>query len=150
MEIKLEKINEQPAVLIHAVTPQTELPMLMQKSMGELAQYLQENKQQPAGAPFIAYFNLDPAGLEVEIGFPVAAELAGNGHIQYKNIPAGNAVTCTHKGSYAKLSETYTNMSAFIEKEKLNAKYIAYEYYLNSLGEVGEDELLTKVVLYVD
>ena len=150
MEIKVEKINEQPAVLIHAVVAQEKLPMLMQESMGKLAQYLAENKQQPAGAPFIAYYNLDPAGLEIEIGFPVSTELEGKGDIQCKNILAGNAVTCTHKGSYAKLADTYNEMSAFIEKEKLNAKYIAYEYYFNSLGEVSEDELLTKVVLYVD
>ena len=39
----------------------------------EIAQYLAEQSEQPAGAPFVAYYNMDMQNLDVEIGFPVTA-----------------------------------------------------------------------------
>ena len=37
--------------------------------------------EQPSDAAFAAYYNMDMENLEVEMGFPVDKELAGNGEI---------------------------------------------------------------------
>ena len=148
MEIKVENLNEQLAAVIPATTTQQELGIKLGQSFGEIMQFLGQNGQQPVGAPFVAYYNLDPSNLQVEFGFPIAAELSESGDVKIKKVPGGKIVTAIHKGSYAKLGETYQVLTEYMKQEKIEPAMLAYEYYLNNVAEVPEDELLTKIVFY--
>lgn len=148
MKILVENYEEQLAAIIPATTTQQEIGMKLGQSFGEIMMYLGQNGENPIGAPFVAYYNLDPANLQVEFGVPVSKELTETDTIKFKKVPAGKVVTCMHKGSYANLGKTYEAMTAYMQKENIEPSMLAYEYYLNNVAEVPEEELLTKVVFY--
>jgi len=109
-------------------------------------QYLNEISEQPSGAPFSAYYNMDMDNLDVEMGFPVAKPLAGKGEIKAGEIPAGKQVSCVHKGPYNQMEPVYNALLQWIEENGQTSTGVSYEFYYNSPLEVPESELLTKIV----
>lgn len=67
----------------------------------ELFRWLQEHSVAPAGPPFIRYLVIDmEAGLELELGVPVASAVQGSGRVRPGVIPAGTYATVRHVGPY--------------------------------------------------
>ena len=76
-----------------------DLPQALGKAYGAIMQYLGELGMPPAGAPFVAYFNMDMQDLDIEIGFPVMQPLPGKGEVQASAIPAGKAAALPPYGT---------------------------------------------------
>lgn len=148
MNNKFEVIETaaQPVLSIRKVTSVEKLPDEIGKAYQLIISYLQEVGQQPAEAPFTAYYNMDMEKLEVEMGFPVSEELQGKGDIAASVIPAGKKAVCMYKGSYQDMAPTYDAMTKWIIENGYQPTGIAYEFYYNSPMEVPESELLTKIM----
>ena len=101
--------------------------------------------EQPQGPAFSAYFNMDMEKLEVEMGFLVVKEIAGRGDILSSQIPTGQKATCMYKGPYKDMGPTYDAMTAWMNANGHIPTGVVYEFYYNSLMEVPESELLTKI-----
>ena len=54
---------------------------------GEIAAYMAKNKIPFAGPPFAMYYNMDMDDLDVEIGFPVAEKISGEGRVKPGTLP---------------------------------------------------------------
>ena len=67
--IELHELNSQPVLSIRKRTTIEELSKLIGESYGKIVSYLKEINEEPADAPFTAYFNLDMNDLDVEMGF---------------------------------------------------------------------------------
>ncbi len=148
IEIKEEKT--QPVLSIRTRVAVQDLPNVIGESYGKIMQYMESIGQQPAGAPFVAYYNMDMDDLDLEIGFPVSKPLDGEGEITRSEIPAGKYVSMMYKGPYAGMEKPYAEMGKWIEEHGYKPKWISYEYYYNSPMEVPESELLTRIVMPVD
>ena len=72
----------QPTLSIRVRTTLENLPQTIGHGFGTVAQYLGEIGQPPAGAPYVAYYNMDMSDLDIEIGFPVGKKLPGKGEIK--------------------------------------------------------------------
>src|SRR6266571_1778824 len=60
----------------------------------EVIAWLAKQGVSPAGAPFIRYWVINMADkLDIELGWPVASSLAGEGRIQAGVLPAGRYAT---------------------------------------------------------
>ena len=103
---KLERKAE-PVVSIRTKTSIQQLPQLLGESYMKIIQYLGEQGETPAGAPFVGYFNLDMQNLDVEIGIPVSKELPEKDDIKVSEIPAGNYASCIYTGPYDKIGPAY-------------------------------------------
>ena len=147
--IELKEQGLQPVLSIRKTTSVGNLPQEIGKAYGSIMQYLQELGEQPAEAPYTAYYNLDMEHLDVEMGFPVSKQLAGKGEIKAGSIPAGKYVECMYKGPYAEMVPVYEAMSKWIAEKGLEAVGTSYEVYYNSPAEVPESELLTKILMPV-
>ena len=123
-----------------------DLPQVMGKAYGAIMQYLGELGVPPAGAPFVAYFNMDMQDLDMEIGFPVMQPLPGKGEIQPSEIPGGKAATCLHTGSYPELSQAYQALYAWVNESGYQATGASYEFYLNDPEETPPEKLQTQIV----
>ncbi|MGI6711753.1 MAG: GyrI-like domain-containing protein [Bacillota bacterium] len=147
--IKIELIQQkvQPVLSIRTRTKVEELPNLIGRSYHSIMDYLKEMGEEPAGAPFTAYYNQDMQDLDVEMGFPVAKTLLGKGEIKAGNIPEGKAASAMYKGSYKKMEQPYMEMAKWISENGYEPTGVAYEYYYNSPDEVPESELLTRIVM---
>lgn len=148
MNYKFELTEQpvQPVLSIRTRTPVGNLPQEIGKAYGKIIQCLDQIGEKPADFPFVAYYNMDMEDLEVEMGFPVAKNLAGKGEIKSGEIPAGKMVSCIYKGPYKEMEPVYNAMTQWINENGYEPTGIAYEFYYNSPLEVPESELLTKVV----
>ena len=136
----------QPVLSIRTRTPVQELPQAFGRAYGEIALYLGELGEHPAGPPFAAYYNMDMQDLDVEIGFPVSRVLSGKGEIQPGEIPAGRVATCLHTGPYGEIEPAYNALSKWIQGNGYEAAGVAYEMYLNDPEETPPQELKTQIL----
>ncbi|NLX63256.1 MAG: GyrI-like domain-containing protein [Clostridiaceae bacterium] len=148
-QITLKQQPSQPILSIRKTTSVSKLHEEIGKAYGMIAMYLQEMGEQPAGAPFTAYYNMDMENLDVEMGFPVSKPIEGRGDIKAGSIPEGRYVEGMYKGPYSVISSAYDAISAWMSENGLTPVGISYEYYLNTPGEVPDSELLTKIVFPV-
>lgn len=147
--IELKERSAQPVLSIRKITAVGNLPQEIGRAYGSIMQYLNELGEQPAEAPYTAYYNLDMEHLDVEMGFPVSKQLAGKGEIKAGVFPEGKYVECMYKGSYGEMVPAYDAMNKWMAEKGLEATGISYEIYYNSPAEVPESELLTKIMLPV-
>lgn len=84
--------------------------------------------------------------LDVEMGFPVAEQVPGQGEIKARVIPGGKQVTCLYKGAYKDCGPAYDGVNRWIQEKGYIPTGVAYEFYYNSPDEVPESELLTKIM----
>ncbi len=141
--------NEQPTLFIRVRTPVEALPNLIGESYGKILALMAEQNALPADAPYVGFYNMDMQDLDVEIGIPVAAPIAGHGGIQAGSIPAGRRVFCIYRGPYTGMEPIYAEMGAYIEKNGLKPSGPVYECYLNG-PTVPEEEFLTQILMPVE
>jgi effector-binding domain-containing protein len=146
-KFELSEQKAQPVLSIRARTAVENLPKVIGESYGKIMQYLAELGEQPADAPYTAYYNLDMKDLDVEMGFPVAKPLPAKGEIESGEIPQGRYVSCMYKGAYSGMEQPYNEMFKWIAENSYEPKGVCYEYYYNSPNEVPESELLTRIAM---
>jgi effector-binding domain-containing protein len=103
LDLELSEQEEQPVMYIRTRTALSGLPKVIGNSYGAIINYLTEIGEQPADAPYTAYYNLDMQDLDVEMGFPVRGRLPERGEIKSGAIPGGKVVSCMYKGSYTQM-----------------------------------------------
>ncbi len=136
----------QPVLLIHTTTPVQNLPQTLGQGYQTIMEYLGELQNQPAGAPFVAYYNMDMANLDIDIGFPVNGSLPAKGSIQSSKLPAGRIATCEYTGPYPEMAGAYDELNQFIKENGYEPTGVVYEFYLNEPGAVPPEELKTRIV----
>jgi effector-binding domain-containing protein len=103
------KIVEHPAepyVAIPATVTMQTIGETIGTLMGDLFGWLDERELKPTGAPFVKYNVIDmEREMEIEVGAPLAAAAAGNGHVRAGLLPAGRYATVVHIGHYDGLVE---------------------------------------------
>jgi len=137
----------QAALVSRAVTPVSELPAVLGRAYGAIAQYMAESGVDPAGPPFVAYYNVDMQALDIEAGFPVARRVPGRGEIEASEIPGGRSAACMHVGPYDEVGPAYQALSRWIAEHAFTPTGVAYEYFLDDPAEVRPAELRTQVVM---
>ena len=148
MPFKCE-IKDQPAqgtLSTRVRTTLENLPQTIGQGFGTVAQYLGEIGQQPAGAPYVAYFNMDMSDLDIEIGFPVSKKLPGKGEIKASQIPGGKMGTCLYTGPYQEMPSAYEALTKLLAEKALEPTGIVYEVYYNSPMDTEPAKLQTLIL----
>ena len=138
--------EEQPVLSIRTHAAVQDIPTVLGRAYGAIAQYLEELGESPSGAPFTGYYNMDMQNLDLEIGFPVASKLAGRGEIQSGHIPGGKVAATIYTGPYSAIEPAYNALTAFIQENEYKSTGVVYEFYLNDPGETPAEELQTQIV----
>lgn len=143
---EIKEQDPQPTLSIRSRTPIQGLPRLLGESYGKIAGYLAELGEQPAGAPFAAYHNMDLHDLDVEIGFPVTKAIEGKGEIQASQVPGGKLGYALHTGPYGDIAPAYDALTQFVKEKGYEPTGVSYEFYLNDPEETPQDQLQTQIV----
>lgn len=146
-DFKVEEQAVQPVLSIRTRTTMENLPSIIADSYTKIIGYLTELGEQPAYAPYTAYYNLDMQNLDVEMGFPVVKLFPDKDEIKAGQIPQNQIVSCMYKGAYSEMEEPYNKIMQWTNEHGYEPTGIFYEFYFNSPAEVPESELLTKIVI---
>ena len=142
----LEQKEAQPVLSIRTHTTEQDLPELVGRCFGAVAQYLGELGEAPAGLPFAVYYNLDMQNLDTELGFPVGKPLPGRGEIQSGEIPGGWQASVLYTGPYPGLGQAYQALTEFVQSSGHAATGVAIEFYLNSPLDTPAEKLQTLII----
>jgi effector-binding domain-containing protein len=143
------EVKEQPVqktLSIRTRTAVQDLPQVFGEGYGAIAQYLGELGEQPIGPPFAAYYNMDMADLDVELGFPVTRPLPDKAEIKAGEIPAGQVATCLYTGPYSDIESAYNALIEWMKDNGYEATGVSYELYLNDPNETPPAELQTQII----
>lgn len=143
---EIKEMPAQPSVSIRARTKVENLPETLGRAFGAIIQYLGEQGQQPAGAPYVAYYNQDMTDLDVEIGFPVSQTMPGKGEIRASRIPGGKMGTCLYTGPYQEMVPAYGALHKLVDEKGLEPTGVAYEIYYNSPMDTEPAKLQTLIL----
>jgi effector-binding domain-containing protein len=134
-------------IIIRTKTTYKDLPDTIGASYGKILEYLKELETEPAGAPFVAYFNMDMEKLEVGIGFPVSKSLPRKDDLRSMDIPRGKYASYVFTGPYSEIKKGFGILTEWVKENDLNpSKEVAYEIYLNDPGEVPPEKLETQIL----
>ncbi len=115
------------------------------KAYREIMGTLGRQAVQPVGAPFAVYYNMDMKDLDVEAGFPVASAFKAGGRVKPGTIPGGRTAVAMHKGPMETVEKTYSAISAFMAENKVTAKGLCVEYYLNDPQVTKPEDLMIEI-----
>lgn len=138
--------DTQPVLSVQTQTSMNDLPETILQGLMKVGQYLERLGMQPAGPAFVAYYNLDMGASRVEIGFPVAGQVTGEGEVAARTIPGGPAGICDYIGPYQDLASVYQQLNAYLEGQGREPTGVSYEFYLNDPAITPPDDLRTQVV----
>lgn len=139
----------QPTLSVRTRLAVQDLGATMARVYPAIAQYLAELGEPMAGAPFAAYYNMDMADLDTEIGIPVARALPGRDDIAPSEMSAGRVARCVYTGPYSGMRSAYDALVAFCAEQGLTPRGVAYEIYIDDPGEKPAAEVRTIVALAV-
>ena len=84
---------------IRTIVPMRELPIVIPQLLDETMGWLTKQGLTPNGAPFIRYHVIDmETHMDIELGWPVAGALAGNGRVAGGVLPAGRYAALIYTG----------------------------------------------------
>ena len=128
------------------------LPQELGKAIGEVLPavfvFLQENKIAPISPPLVLYHchNVEKGTFDIQGGFFVAEEIAGNEQITCGTIPAGQVVSSVYTGAYENLGERHQATYEWVQQQGKDCQSPCWEVYLNDPADVKPEEYQTQVV----
>lgn len=100
------------------------------RAFGKAVAAAQELGVQVAGPPVAVYRGDPEHGFDVIAGFPVMGTPAPSPGIEVTELPAGQAVTAIHVGSYDSMTQTYAKITAWMQEQHLTPAEPMWEEYL--------------------
>ncbi len=143
------EIKEQAAMPVLSVRTRcaaAELQQVLGQTYGKIEAHLAQAGAQPVYAPFVVYYNMDMDALDMDVGFPVAPGVPGEGEIQACELPAGRVLTAFYTGPYEGLPEAYAAVDAFAQEHNVKRRGMVYEFYHNDPAVTPPDQLITEIV----
>ena len=109
---------DQPFAAVRISLDRSDIPSKAPPLIGEVAGWLAAKGVAPVGAPFFSYLEMPEDGpMLMDVGFPTATELAGDGRVRTGTIPAGRFATLIHTGPYDGLYEANVALGEWLGKQ---------------------------------
>lgn len=147
-DIEVRQLEEQPVLSIRQSVPMDGI----QDAIGEFLQAVWSRVkaagQIPAGPPFTRYHAVEDAGVVLEAGLPVSGDLEGEGRIEARVLPGGEAAATDHYGPYEGLPDAGEALEAWARQHDRTPAGPRWEVYWTDPGEVEDpQEWRTEVIM---
>jgi len=146
-EITLEKVRSQLVAGIVFSTTLENIGTDMGRTIELLFEQLAGPGITPTG-PVMAIYHEEMTPdrpWDCEVCVPVTAALTEHPVLHTHEVPGGLVATVTHRGPYDGLKDTYNRVFGWFTEHGHTFAGPPREIYLNSPGEVTDDELLTRI-----
>ena len=118
--------------------------------LNETAEYLQSQGIAPAGPGFGIYYEVGGHGflVDVEVGYPVEAEIPGNDRVHPGSLPGGKAVVVAYKGPHAKIANAHRAAQSWMAGRGIDFIDAAREVFLTDLRRLNDEEACEAEVIW--
>ena len=147
-KIDLYELGEQHSLSIREVIHFDSFAEIASRAFAQINDYAARQGLLFSGCPFVCYHNTDLSALDVEIGYPLATDIAGENEIQSVTIPPRRAVQGIFQGPYEESDPLMFEIIKWISTHGLTQQGPIYHYYLNN-SEQKPSDLLTRIVIPV-
>lgn len=149
MEIKLKIVEEHQVASISHEGPVED----MGEVIGELAGWIKQKELLITQPPFSVYYTspteVQPEKMKYEVGIPFKGDAYGDERVKIKIMPKHKILSAIHKGPYEEIGSVYAEMMQYIIESGQEMIGAPREVYINTPGEVPDEELLTEVIFPV-
>ena len=105
--VELNRIAPRHTAVVRATVPMRELPAFLSHAFAAVADALARQGVHVTGPPLALYRSVPGDTVDVEAGFPVAAEVLPEGEVRPSSVPGGAAIETVHIGPYETLGDAY-------------------------------------------
>ena len=145
-DCKMIEQAAQQALSVRTRSSVQNLPKIIGPNFVMIREYIENSGEQMAGAPYIAYYNMDMQDLDIEIGIPSSKALPDKDDIKTTEIPAGKYATVIHVGPFDKMEPTYNALNKWVTDNGYETTGIAYELYIDDPAITPMEELKTQIM----
>lgn len=148
MEIKIRTENReaQSYVAIRKRIKMQEIPTILPPLIPQILDWLKERNITSKSAPFFNYINMNGDTMDVEVGFVVDTEIAGDETVTKGNFVAGKYIIASYFGPYQNLPQVHQQLGKYAQENGLRTT-TATEFYVNDPQlESDENKWQTDIV----
>lgn len=120
------------------------------EGLGAVMGTLTEENLDPVGAPFTLYYQAPDGDTAGDIAMCIPVDAASADGLNTVTLPAGDAASIIHRGSYDNMGETYATIASWVQQRGHTITGPAREIYLNSPADAAEADLLTEILFPID
>jgi effector-binding domain-containing protein len=143
---EIRELAAQPTVCVRTQAPTSSLSDIFSRFPGAVVARIQEGGAEVAGSLYARYHAFSPETVDVEVGIPVGAPIAGlpaigdvaAGEVGAGELPAGQIAFTVHRGSYDGLSATYDRLHEWIQAAGLSEGAAPWEAYVDDPGDMSD------------
>lgn len=127
--IEIREIPAQPVVLIRSNVQVAQLGEIMGERFPALLNYIEQAGAQVVGPAYVRYHTFDHVESDLETGFPVAAQVEGEGRFEAGELPEGSAISTWHFGPHEALGLAYERIGNWLKENNREANGPNLEVY---------------------
>lgn len=143
--IETKVIDSQPGVATRVTVKLADVTAAFPKYISSTYAYAGQNGGKFAGKPFAIYHRMTADEFDIAFGCPLEKAIPGNATFQSINLPGGNVVMTTHRGSYHELGKAHAVMEKWFEVFGLERNGPPWEVYVDDPTAVAPDQVRTLV-----
>ncbi len=147
-KINIYEQPEQHVLSIRKTIKFSDFPNIAQQAYEQIEAYVKQKSLLVSDCPFVCYHNSDLENLDVEMGFPVAKQVSGNGEIKGHTFPVQKVVLGIFLGAFEETDPLMLEILQWIKTHGYEQQGSIFNYYLND-GDRPASEQLTKIVIPV-
>jgi effector-binding domain-containing protein len=129
-EPEIIRMEEQPTAVIRLEVPRSEIQNVLGTAIGELMGALEVQGVPPTGSVFSHHLRTDDDVFDLEVGLPIAGEVAPMGRVRSSLLPAGRVARTVYRGSYEGLGDAWGAFDAWIAEAGHEAETHMWESYV--------------------
>ena len=141
-DIELNRTVPRATAVVRATVSLRDLPAFLSRAFAAVADALVRQGVHVTGPPLALYRSVSDDAVDLEAGFPVAADVTPEGEVRPSSVPGGMAVETIHIGPYEKLGDTYREMAGWMERHGRRPGTLSWESYLTAPDHPGGPETL--------
>jgi len=129
-QVELKKLEQQPVLAIHRDVPVAQIPEVMQQAIPAVFAYAASH----GGVPklvYARYYDVRPEKASMDIGMILDGAIAGEGEVEAKNLPAGDAACVLYVGPYEAMEPAYRAIEDWMKANRREPAGGAWELYLS-------------------
>lgn len=144
--INLYEQSEQHVLSMKSTIHFDSYPKTAEQAYRKIKEFAEQKGIVFSGSPFVCFHNADLENLDVEMGFPTANSVVGNGEILGHTLPAQKVVSGVFLGAYEDTDPLMMDILQWIKDHGYEQQGEIYNYYLNDENRPAS-ELLTQIVV---